>query len=161
MKILLAAAAAASLCTAGFGTAAAQHHRAGSRGAAAAIRALEERWNQDWAHRDVARLAAHYTNDAVLMAPGSRMVGMAQIRAGIAEMVADPALALHFHAERVEVSAAGDLAYTQGTYTMRMTDPRSHRPFDDHGSYVTTYRRQADGSWKAVDDIASSAVTPG
>jgi len=159
MKILSAATAAALLCTAGLAVAA-QHHRAGNRGAAA-IRALEERWNQDWARRDVARLAAHYTDDAVLMAPGTRMVGLARIRAGIAEMVADPALALHFHADRVEVSAAGDLAYTQGTYTMRMTDPRSHRPVEDHGSYVTTYRRQADGSWKAVDDIASSGTTPG
>lgn len=72
------------------------------------------------------------------MAPGSRMVGMAQIRAGSAEMVADPALALHVHADRIEDSAAGDLAYAQGTYRIRMTNLRTHRPFDDHGSYVTT-----------------------
>jgi uncharacterized protein (TIGR02246 family) len=161
MKISLAV-SAALLCAAGLSTAAlAQHPRAGARGTAAAIRALEEQWNRDWARRDVPRLAAHYTRDAVLMAPGARMVGIAQIRAGLAQMTSDPALSLHFHADRVEVSASGDLAYTQGTYTYRSTDPHSHQPVDDHGSYVTTYRRQADGSWKAVDDIASSSATPG
>lgn len=162
MKFPLAAAAAALLCTAGFATTAtAQHHRSGARGATAAIRALEERWNREWAQRDVAGLAAHYTDDAVLMAPGQRMVGRAQIRAGLTQMTADPALALHFHAERIEVSASGDLAYTQGTYTFRSTDQRTHQPVEDHGSYVTTYRRQPDGSWKAVDDIASSGASPG
>ena len=161
MKISLAV-PAALLCAAGLTTAAtAQHQRAGARGAVAAIRALEEQWNREWAQRDVARLAAHYTRDAVLMAPGVRMVGMAQIRAGLTQMTSDPAIALHFHAERVEVSASGDLAYTQGTYTFRSTDPHTHQPVEDHGSYVTTYRRQPDGSWKAVDDIASSGVTPG
>jgi len=153
---------AALLCTAGLSAAAlAQHMRAGTRGTVAAIRALEEQWNGEWAHRDVARLAAHYTRDAVLMAPGARMVGIAQIRAGLTQMTSDPALALHFHAERIEVSASGDLAYTQGTYTFRSTDPHTHRPVEDHGSYVTTYRRQRDGSWKAIDDIASSGMTPG
>ena len=30
----------------------------------------------------------------------------------------------------------------------------------DHGSYVTVYRKQADGTWKATANIASSAVPP-
>ena len=159
MKVSLAI-PAALLCAASLSTAAtAQHARPNA--IAAAIRALEERWNREWAHPNAAQLAAHYTRDAVLMAPGVRMVGMAQIRAGLAQMVNDPAISLRFHADRIEVAASGDLAYTQGTYTLRSTDPRTHQPVEDHGSYVTTYRRQADGSWKAVDDIASSGVAPG
>ena len=161
MKVSLAV-SAALLFGAGLSAAAsAQHPRSGARATAAAIRALEESWNREWARRDVDRLAAHYTRDAVLMAPGMRLVGMAQIRAGLTQMVGDPAFSLRFQADRVEVSASGDLAYTQGTYTLRSTDPRTHQPFEDHGSYVTTYRRQADGSWKAIDDIASSGATPG
>ena len=139
----------------------AQPGRSGQRATVAAIRALEARWNEEWAHKDVARIAAHYARDAVLMAPGARMVGIAQIRAGIVQMTGDPALSLRFHADRVELSASGDLAYTQGTYTLRSTDPHSHRVVEDHGSYVTTYRRQRDGSWAAIDDIASSGMTPG
>ena len=76
-------------------------------------------------------------------------------------MVADKALTLKFKAANVVVSTAGDLAYTQGDYTMTMTDPATHKVLNDHGSYVTTYRKQADGAWKAVADIATSAVPPG
>ena len=72
-----------------------------------------------------------------------------------------PAVALRLHAARVLVAASGELAYGQGTYTLHLTNPQTHQPIDDHGSYVTTYRRQADGSWKAIDDIAMSQTSPG
>jgi hypothetical protein len=29
---------------------------------------------------------------------------------------------------------------------------------NDHGSYVTVYRKLADGSWKAISDISTSEV---
>jgi hypothetical protein len=38
-------------------------------------------------------------------------------------MAADPAISLKFQATHVEVSKGGDLAFTQGTYTMTMTNP--------------------------------------
>jgi ketosteroid isomerase-like protein len=75
-------------------------------------------------------------------------------------MVADPALSLKFQASHVEVAKSGDVAFTRGSYTMTMTDPNSKQVVNDRGSYVTTYRKQADGSWKAVSDIATSEVPP-
>ena len=65
---------------------------------------------------------------------------------------------LNFQATKVDVASSGDLAYTRGAYTMTATDPATKKPMNDHGSYVTTYRKQADGSWKAVMDIATSEV---
>jgi ketosteroid isomerase-like protein len=61
----------------------------------------------------------------------------------------------------VDVAKSGDLGYTQGSYKLTVTDPTTHKIINDHGSYVTTYRKQADGSWKAVADIATSEVPPG
>lgn len=153
---------AALLCAAAIPApaAAARQPRPDTRAIANAIRALEDRWNEDWAHHDASRLAAHYTADAVLMAGGMRANGIAEIRAALTQMLSDPATDLRFHATRVDVAASGDLAYTQGTYTLRLTNPQTHQPIEDHGSYVTTYRRQADGSWKAVDDIAASEAVP-
>jgi ketosteroid isomerase-like protein len=58
------------------------------------------------------------------------------------------------------VAKSGDVAYTQGSYTMVMTDPQTKQVINDHGSYVTTYRKQPDGTWKAVADIATSEVPP-
>ena len=82
------------------------------------------------------------------------------MRAGLKDMLADPAVSLTFQSATVDVAKSGDLAYTQGSYQLTVTDPATHKPINDFGNYVTTFRKQADGSWKAVADIASSAVPP-
>jgi uncharacterized protein (TIGR02246 family) len=128
---------------------------------AKALKDNEVQWNQDFVTKDAAKIAAHYAADAVLMAPGMpASSGADAIRKTLTEMVADPALSLKFQASRVEVAKSGDIAYSQGSYTMTMTDPNSKQVVNDHGSYVTTYSKQADGSWKAVADIATSEVPP-
>jgi uncharacterized protein (TIGR02246 family) len=127
-----------------------------------AIRAAETQWNQDYGARDLTKLMSHYADDAVLIAPGMEpLAGKSNIQTLMQRMVADPSMSLKFEATVVDVSKSGDLAYTQGTYTMAMTDPGTKQPMHDHGSYVTVFRKEADGSWKAVSDIATSAVTPG
>jgi uncharacterized protein (TIGR02246 family) len=121
----------------------------------------EAQWNNDFGARDLEKIASHYAEDAVVMTPGApAMKGKDTIHKGLQEMLADPAMTLQFHANRIEVSKSGDLGYSQGAYTMKMTDPQTHKVVDDHGSYVTTYRKQADGSWKVADDIATSEVPP-
>jgi ketosteroid isomerase-like protein len=60
----------------------------------------------------------------------------------------------------VDVAKSGDLGYSAGTYKLTVTDPATHKPINDHGNYVTTFRKQADGTWKAVADIATSSVPP-
>ena len=126
-----------------------------------ALRQTEETWNKEFATKDTAKLVAHYSEDATLMAPGMPAAhGKAAISKVLTEMVGDAALQLKFQAARVEVAKGGDMAYTEGTYTMTMTDPKSKKPMSDHGSYVTVYKKQSDGSWKAVSDIASSGAMP-
>jgi len=121
----------------------------------------EAQWNQEFVSKDAEKLVAHYADDAILMAPGMPpSSGKDAIRKTIKEMVSDPALALRFQAARVEVARSGDVGYTQGSYTMMFTDPASKKIVTDHGSYVTTYRKQADGTWKAIADIASSEAPP-
>src|SRR4051812_36827572 len=117
----------------------------------------EAQWNKDYEAKDLDKIAGHYADDAVLMAPGSPSAqGKDAVRAELQAMMKDPAMMLRFHASKVDVS--GEMGYTQGSYTMKMTDPKTHKVMEDHGSYVTTYRKQADGSWKAVADIATSEV---
>ena len=126
-----------------------------------ALKDNEVRWNQEYAAKDTEKILAHYADNAVLMGPGMPVAeGIGAIRKLITDMVADPNLSLKFQSSRVEVSKSGDIGYTQGTYQMTMTDPASKQVIHDHGSYVTTYSKQADGAWKAVADIASSEVPP-
>jgi uncharacterized protein (TIGR02246 family) len=126
-----------------------------------AVQANEAQWLQDYATKDADKIVAHYTDDAVLIVPGTPVAsGRDAIRTELKQMVADPALALKFQATKVDVAKSGDLAYTQGSYTLSLTDPQTKQIINDHGSYVTTYRKQADGSWKAVVDIVTSDMPP-
>jgi len=93
------------------------------------------------------------------MVPGlAAASGKDEIQKMLQGMVSDPALDLKFEASKIEVANSGDLGYTRGTYTVTMTYSQTKKPIHDHGSYVTTYRKQADGSWKAVADIATSEL---
>ena len=127
-----------------------------------AVRDNEAQWNKDWASKDADKILAHYSDDAMLMSPGSPPAsGKEAIRGALKQMLDDPALSLKFEATRVHVAKSGDVAWTEGTYNLTMTDPGTKKPFTDKGTYVTVYKKQADGSWKAVSDIASSGTMPG
>lgn len=126
-----------------------------------AIHDLEVQANKDWAAKNVSGLTSFYADDAVLMTPGGDPIhGKDAIGNGLKQMVADPALSLTFEASRTDVAKSGDLGYTQGSYKMTVTDSATHKVINDHGSYVTAFRKQSDGSWKAVADIATSEVPP-
>jgi uncharacterized protein (TIGR02246 family) len=127
-----------------------------------ALKDNEAQWNKDYQAKDLEKITAHSADDAVLIAPGAQpSTGKEAIHSMLKDMVGDNALSLSFEASRVDVAKSGDVAYTQGSYTMTMTDPATKKPISDKGSYVTVYKKQADGSWKAVSDIASSATPPG
>jgi uncharacterized protein (TIGR02246 family) len=122
---------------------------------------LEATTQAAWKSHDAAKIAAFYADNAVLMTPGSpATTGKDAISKSAQQMVADPALDLTWHADHIEVAKSGDVAWSRGPYQMTMTDPASHQVVHDHGSYLTTYQKQSDGSWKAVADIATSEVPP-
>jgi uncharacterized protein (TIGR02246 family) len=126
-----------------------------------AIQDNEAQWNQEWAAKDQDKIMAHYADDAVLIVSGTPSTsGKEAIRGAIRQMTSDPTLDLKFHATKVEVAKSGDIAYTQGTYTLTLSDPQTKQLIHDHGSFVTTYRKQPDGTWKVVTDIATSEVPP-
>jgi uncharacterized protein (TIGR02246 family) len=126
--------------------------------AAAAIRAEETQWNRDYAARNVDAIAARYAPGATLVEPGAApKSGADAIRAGLTQMTADPAFRLEFGADHVQVAAAGDMGYSRGHFTLAMTDPQTRQPTTMRGSYLTVWQRQADGSWKALEDF----ITPG
>ncbi len=127
-----------------------------------AIRDIETEWNQEYVFKSLDKIVDHYAGDAVLMTPRAPAShGSAAIRNSMRALLADPALSMKFNASNIDVARSGDLAYTQGAYTLTITDPKTKEPIQDHGSYVTTYRKQPDGTWKAVADIVSSEQSLG
>jgi ketosteroid isomerase-like protein len=155
LPALVAGAAAAAILS-GCSQQAAKADPAQKAAIADQIRAMEAGWVKEYANRDLNRAVAHYADDAMLMPAGmDRMSGPKAIRGGLTELTKDPNFQLTFAADRVEVAASGDLAYSRGTYRMQMTDPKTKKPHVETGNYITTYKKQADGSWKAVDDMAA------
>ena len=54
---------------------------------------------------------------------------------------------------KVDVSKAADMAYAQGTYQSKFSDPKTKKTMLEDGKWVTVFKKQADGGWKAVADI--------
>jgi uncharacterized protein (TIGR02246 family) len=118
----------------------------------------EAKWNRAYAEHDAKALAGAYADDAALANPGAPIVtGAEAIRKEAAAFAADPNLKVEFAADRIQVAASGDLAYTRGHYTLIASDPLTKKPVTSAGSYLTVWQKQADGSFKAVEDF----VTPG
>jgi uncharacterized protein (TIGR02246 family) len=109
---------------------------------------------KDWGGKDVDRIAAHYTDDGNLIVPNSPMMtGRDAIGKAMKNVVADPNWSLALQPVQVEVSRSGDLGYTRGTYVLTAVDPASKKAVTEKGRFVAIFRKQADGSWKAVQDI--------
>ncbi len=127
----------------------------------ASLKANEVQWNKDWASHDLDKVVGHYSDDAVVMTTGEpSSSGMAAIKTDFKAMVTDSMTNLKFDAKRVEVSNDGSMGVTQGNYSLSVMDPQTKKMVQDHGSYMTSYRKQEDGSWKAVFDVAVSEVPP-
>jgi len=108
------------------------------------------------ASRDIEKMLSHYTDDAVLIAPGAApMKGKAGIKEGAGPMLADSNFKLVFSPERVDVSKDASMASSQGSYEMTMTNPKTKKPETEKGSYVTVYKK-TDAGWRAVYDINTS-----
>ena len=121
---------------------------------AQAIRDGETTWVKDWQAKDVDKIVAHYSPDAVLMIAGvPAMKGSDAIKSGVGPMLKDPHLSLTFSPTAVVIAKGDDLAYTQGIYTMTYTEPKTGMTLIEKGKYVTVYKKQDDGSWKAIEDI--------
>lgn len=81
--------------------------------------------------------------DAVLFRPGP-VPGRTYIEQGPASPILLTWKPIH-----AEIAASGDLGYTTGPFELRATRDAKET---SHGHYVTVWKKQADGTWKAVID---------
>lgn len=134
----------------------------------AAIKADETKWNQQFKARDAEGLVAHYADDAYFVVPGVKPAnGSTEIRKVYADALSDQNFTISFASDKIDVASSGDLAYARGRLTEKYTDPKTQRVMTASGSYITVYKKQGDGSWKAVEDFgaadpeSSKPVEPG
>ncbi len=124
----------------------------------AAIKAAEDAMRDAYKAKDAAKLAAAYAPDATIYAASDRPhVGAAAIEESLKQELADPAFNLNFTTAKAVVAASGDLGYTQGSFTIRYTNPATKAAVSYSGYYLTVFKKQSDGSWKAIEDMALPA----
>ena len=112
---------------------------------------------KDWGGKDAGRIAAHYTDDGNVIVPNSPiMTGKEAIGKAMKDVLADPNWSLAMQVVQVEVSRSGDLAYARGTYVLTSTDAASKKAVREKGRFITVFRKEADGSWKAIQEISNA-----
>jgi uncharacterized protein (TIGR02246 family) len=122
-----------------------------------AVKDVEAAWVNDIATKDVDKFASYYSDDASVLMPNAPIInGSDNIKVALKPMLADPNFALTFQSTRAEASKGGDFVYTVGTYSMTMSGPKDKTAVTDKGKYLTVFKKQADGSWKAVADMMNS-----
>jgi uncharacterized protein (TIGR02246 family) len=124
---------------------------------AKAISDNEVAWVQAFASRDASSVASFWAENASVLFPNMPILnGRAAAQSAVEDMLKDPNFYVTFDPTKVDVSRSGDLGYSQGTYTMASTDPKTKNVMTVKGKYVTVYEKQQDGSWKAVSDIMNA-----
>ncbi|WP_051531316.1 YybH family protein [Sphingomonas sp. URHD0057] len=137
------------------------HHHADASKIAADIKAQEVQWEKDYASKNPDALASHYADNGALGSPGAALAtDSGARRKEMDSLTSDPNLKLSFASDVVEVARSGDLAYSRGHYSLQMTDAATKQPATSTGTYITVWKPQSDGKWKAVEDYIIPGPAP-
>jgi uncharacterized protein (TIGR02246 family) len=124
--------------------------------AEAAIRAADAAGLKATQAKDVAGATANYADDASWLPPHAPMVqGKEAIRSAWTQFLATPGFKIEWQITKIDVSRAGDMAYTLYKYEMTMGAPNGS-PIHDEGKDMAVWVKQSDGTWKIVADTFNS-----
>ena len=118
---------------------------------AKALAKLDDDWSAAAAAKDAKRVASFYADDAIAYPPNEPMaVGKAGAEKVWAAYFADPTYNISWKTTHSEVTGA--LGYTAGTYEDSFKGPDG-KTISGKGKYVCVWKKQSDGTWKAVHDM--------
>jgi ketosteroid isomerase-like protein len=93
---------------------------------------------------------AYMAEDAVLFSD-KPVIGADAIRAFYQPAFANPDFILSWQATHAEMFPSGDTGYTTGRYELQAKDGKGNKVVR-HGSYLTVWKKQSDGTWKVIAD---------
>jgi len=118
---------------------------------AKALAKLDDDWSAAAATKDAKRVASFYADDAIAYPPNEPMaVGKAGAEKVWAAYFADPTYNISWKTTHSEVN--GTLGFTAGTYedSFKGSDGKT---VSGKGKYLCIWKKQSDGTWKAVHDM--------
>ena len=111
-----------------------------------ALLALDREWSQTT--KDMNKFVSYFAPDASFHPQGMPIAtGSAAIMDTFMKIQATPGFSVKWTATKADVSAAGDVGYTVGTYEASMNGAT------EKGKYVTVWKKQSEGTWKVAEDI--------
>jgi ketosteroid isomerase-like protein len=112
------------------------------------------------AGKDVDKIVSYWSDDAQIIEPGQPVyAGKAAIRAYVTASLNTPGFKIHWVSEKPVFSADGTIAYMPGTDEMTVPGPNGAL-MTLHMRGVSIWRRDPDGEWRCVMDIANEAPAP-
>jgi uncharacterized protein (TIGR02246 family) len=125
------------------------------RKAEAEVRAADAAWLEAAGAHDLERTVAYWSGDAVLMAPGVAPVrGKEALRKYVSDAFATPDFSITWTLDAVQVAKSADLAYATGSNQISLTTPDGKHVVERNQA-VEVWRKDPDGAWRCVLDIAS------
>jgi len=122
----------------------------------AAIRQADADWAEAAGTKSVDAWMTFYAAEAIVLAPDQPIASdPTLIRRAVGQLLALPHLTIAWHPVKVEVAAAGDLAYVVGAYELSYDDAHAGRAAD-RGKLLEVWRKQTDGRWKCIADTWNS-----
>jgi uncharacterized protein (TIGR02246 family) len=119
------------------------------------IRKADSEWLKAVQAKDVNKVLSFYRDDAAwLLRDTPPIRGKDNIQATWSGFFGMPGSWIQWDPRTANVSTSGDLGYSEGTYEMRYSDQQG-KPVVQKGSYVTIWKKDADGAWKLAVDISN------
>ncbi len=124
----------------------------------AALRAADQAWSQSASDLDL--FMSYFAEDAVAAIPDAEPAqGKKAIRNLWSGIFRTPGFSLKWTSARVDVAESGTLGYVTGTFELTLQDSGG-TTHTRTGKYQTVWRKQPDGQWKAVADLAALDSPP-
>jgi len=109
------------------------------------------------AGNDVEKVLSYWTDDAVVLEPGQPAVeGKEAIRAYVTQSFNTPGFKIHWVSQKPTFSPDGQMAYMRATDEMTVPGPKG-APIMLHLRGYSIWRKDTDGQWRCVVDIANEA----
>jgi uncharacterized protein (TIGR02246 family) len=125
----------------------------------AAIEAMSKARAEAFNEGNAADIALHFTDDALLMAPGQPTAqGKEAVQTYYQSIFDTYHTALTSYYDEVKVD--GDLAYGRGFAEVTLTPKAGGEPVTSTAKYLNILQRQPDGTWKTTHDIWNGNEPP-
>ena len=106
------------------------------------------------ASKDYDKFFAFYDQDASVFAPDAPVVtGLPAIKTALRQRLPIRISRSTFRSQKWRFPRRATIGYAQGTFTQKATNPKTKKAEAREGKWVTVFKKETDGSWKAVADI--------